>query len=78
MPGYITQTLHKFQHPIPPKPQHEPHKHNEIQYGTKIQLAEPDDQSPPILKDGIKPTTDHRDIPLLTMSCRQHNTSSTA
>jgi hypothetical protein len=29
MPGYITQTLHKFQHPIPPKLQHAPHKHNE-------------------------------------------------
>jgi hypothetical protein len=54
MPGYITQALHKFRHPLPPKPQPAPHKHNEIQYGTKLQLAEPDDELPPLPKDGIK------------------------
>jgi hypothetical protein len=54
MPGYVTQALHKFQHPLPSKPQHAPHKHNKIQYGTKLQLAEPDDKLPPLPKDGIK------------------------
>jgi hypothetical protein len=54
MPAYVTQALHNFQHPLPPKPQHAPHKHNEIQYGTKLQLAELDNEWPPLPKDGIK------------------------
>jgi hypothetical protein len=55
MPGYNTQALYKFQRPLPPKPQHAPHKRNKIhQYGTKLQVEEPDDKSPPLPKDGIK------------------------
>ena len=54
MPGYITQALHKFQHETPKLQQHAPHKHNEVQYGRKIQLTEPADTSPPLSKDDIK------------------------
>jgi hypothetical protein len=55
MPGYITQALHKFQHETPKLQQHHaPHKHNEVQYGRKIQLTEPADTLPPLSKDGTK------------------------
>jgi hypothetical protein len=46
--------LHKFQHETPKLQQHAPHKHNEVQYGRKIQLTEPADTSPPLSKDDIK------------------------
>jgi hypothetical protein len=54
MPGYIQQALHKFQHQAPSKPQHAPHKHNEIQYGAKTQLTDPADESPLLPKEGKK------------------------
>jgi hypothetical protein len=53
MPGYIQQALHKLQDPSPAKPQHAPHKHNEVEYGTKTQLTKPTNQLPPLPKDGI-------------------------
>jgi hypothetical protein len=54
MPGNISQALHKFQGPPPKTPQHAPHQHNAPQYGTKIQLTDPEDKSPNLSKEGIK------------------------
>ena len=45
MPSYIKDTLTKYQHPAPNKPQHAPHKWSTPSYGTKIQLAPPPDAS---------------------------------
>jgi hypothetical protein len=36
MPGYITTSLHKFQHPTPACPEHAPHTWNPSVYGAKI------------------------------------------
>jgi hypothetical protein len=47
MPGYIAKVLLKFQHPHPKIPEHQPAKHNQPQYGTKVQMTEPTDVSPP-------------------------------
>jgi hypothetical protein len=46
MPGYIASALHKFNHPTPSRPQYSPHKHNAPQYGTKVQLTDPQDTTP--------------------------------
>jgi hypothetical protein len=53
MPGYIAQALHKFHHAQPTKPQHSPHQHQEIQYGSQTQMTTPADTSPPLTKEGI-------------------------
>jgi hypothetical protein len=45
MPGYISKTLQKFQHPKPAKAQHAPHDWVRPTYGAKIQYA----QEPTIL-----------------------------
>ena len=44
--GYIQGLLKKYDHPLPSKPQHAPHKHCEITYGSKQQLV-PDNETPP-------------------------------
>ena len=41
MPGYVARALKKFQHPTPKQPCYSPHPVKPIQYGKKIQLAEP-------------------------------------
>ena len=46
MPGYVTATLHKFQHPPPTKKQDAPHPWNRPIYGAHTQYATPDDVSP--------------------------------
>ena len=38
----------------PLKPQHAPHKHREIAYGSKIQLAHEESSSPPLNAKGVK------------------------
>ena len=43
MPQYITKALEKFQHPLPAKPQHAPHRHSAPQYGAKTQMIDPPD-----------------------------------
>jgi hypothetical protein len=48
MPGYVQTALEEFEHPAPNKPEHQPHQHNPIQYGTKSQLTQPVDDSPPL------------------------------
>jgi endonuclease I len=35
MPGYIKESLHKFQHPAPVHPEHAPHAWNTPVYGAK-------------------------------------------
>ena len=46
--GYIAKVLLKYGHPIPNKPQLSSHKHCELIYGAKYQLAPEDDTSPPL------------------------------
>ena len=41
MPGYVTNTLHKFQHPKPNKAQDSPYPAAAKQYGIKVQLTNP-------------------------------------
>ena len=53
MPDYINKALIKFQHAIPTKPQHSPHKHTPITYGNALQLPIMDD-SPTLPPDQIK------------------------
>eukprot|EP00957_Ditylum_brightwellii_P083931 6379483-Ditylum_brightwellii.AAC.1 len=42
MPGYITKARTKYGHTLPKHPQHLPHKHVPIKYGTKTQWVEKD------------------------------------
>ncbi|KAL7480354.1 hypothetical protein ACHAW6_006049 [Cyclotella cf. meneghiniana] len=42
MPDYIPKALTRFQHSPPSRPQHAPYKCAPIQYGKKVQLAQPD------------------------------------
>ena len=51
---YITNLLLMFGHKKPLKPQHAPHKHREIAYGAKIQLAHEEPPSPPLNEEGVK------------------------
>ena len=54
MNGYIAKVLLKYGHPFPKKPQLSPHRHREISYGAKEQLAPEDDTSPPLDSQGTK------------------------
>ena len=54
MDGYIAKVLLKYGHPIPKKPQLSPHKHREVIYGAKEQLAPEDDTTPPLDRQGTK------------------------
>jgi hypothetical protein len=47
MPGYIKDTLHKFQHPLPKRPQYAPHHWIIPAYGQRIQYAPLPDAAPP-------------------------------
>ena len=53
VPEFVSSSLHKFQHPAPPKPQHSPAHAAPIQYGAKVQ-QEYLDTSPQISKEGIR------------------------
>lgn len=48
MPGYVQTMLDKFNHPKPTIPEHSPYQHNRPQYGVKVQLTDPIDNSPPL------------------------------
>jgi hypothetical protein len=39
MPGYIKDTLHKFQHPLPKSPQYAPHNWTVPAYGQRFHYA---------------------------------------
>ena len=54
MKGYIAKVLLKYGHPIPKKLQVLPHKHREVIYGAKNQLAPEDDTTPPLDSQGTK------------------------
>ena len=55
MPGYVKDTLHKFQHPTPTIPQHPPHQWTAPHYGsTEPQLAHPEDDSPELNTEEAK------------------------
>jgi hypothetical protein len=43
MSDYVECALAQFGHPIPKKPQHQPHQHAIPKYGATEQFAEPDD-----------------------------------
>jgi hypothetical protein len=47
MPGYIKDALHKFQHPLPKRPQYAPHNWTVPDYGQCIQCAPLPDAAPP-------------------------------
>jgi hypothetical protein len=47
MPGYIKNTPHKFQHPLPKRPQYAPHHWTVPSYGQRIQYAPLPDAAPP-------------------------------
>jgi hypothetical protein len=50
MPGYIKDTLHKYQHPAPTRPEHSPHTWNPPIYGAKTQFVN-DPTTSPTLSD---------------------------
>ena len=54
MNGYIANLLIKYGHKVPAKPQLPPHRHREINYGSKEQLAAEEDTSPKLNNEGIK------------------------
>ncbi len=45
MPEYVEQALARFGHPIPDKPQHQPHQHAIPTYGATVKYAKPKDTS---------------------------------
>ena len=45
MTGYIAKILQQFIHPTEKKPAHQHHQHVHPQYGTKVQLTEPEDKT---------------------------------
>ena len=54
MDRYIAKVLLNYGHPRPKKPQLSPHKHREVIYGEKDQLAPEDDTTPPLDSQGTK------------------------
>jgi hypothetical protein len=48
MPGYIKDALHKFQHPLPRRPQYAPYNWTVPAYGQCIQYAPLPDAAPPV------------------------------
>jgi hypothetical protein len=53
MPGYIKDALHKFQHPLPKRPQYAPHTWTVPDYGQRIQYAPLPDATPPATAEEI-------------------------
>jgi hypothetical protein len=53
MPGYIKDALHKFQHPLPKRPQYAPHNWTVPAYGQRVQYAPPPYMAPPATKADI-------------------------
>jgi hypothetical protein len=46
MPGYINAALHKYQHPVPERPEHSPHTWNPPIYGANTQFVSDTEPSP--------------------------------
>jgi hypothetical protein len=53
MPGYIKDALHKFQHPLPKRPQYAPYNWTVPAYGQHIQYAPLPDAAPPATAEDI-------------------------
>jgi hypothetical protein len=53
MPGYIKDALHKFQHPLPKRPQYAPRDWTVPTYGERIQYAPLPDAAPPATSEEI-------------------------
>jgi hypothetical protein len=49
MPKYVERALACFGHPLPSKPQHQPHQHAIPMYGATVQYAKPDNTSQQLL-----------------------------
>ena len=45
MPGYVPRALEQFNHPAPIGSQYTPHKWSRLNYGQKIQYAQPSDDT---------------------------------
>jgi hypothetical protein len=45
MPGYVADALAEFQHETPVRDEHQPHRHNAVQYGVKTQMTDPIDDT---------------------------------
>ena len=54
MDGYIANLLLKYGHKAPAKQKLSPHRHREINYGSKEELMEEEDTSPKINNESIK------------------------
>ena len=52
MPGYVENALHEFQHKTAGRPEHAPYQHNEPQYGAKVQMTDPINESPELSREG--------------------------
>jgi hypothetical protein len=53
MPGYIKDALHKFQHPLPKRPEYAPHNWTVPAYGQHIQYAPLPDSAIPATAEEI-------------------------
>jgi hypothetical protein len=53
MPGYSKDALHKFQHPLPTRPQYAPHNFTVPAYGQRIQCAPLPYAAPPATAEEI-------------------------
>jgi hypothetical protein len=53
MPGYIKDALHKFQHPLPKRPQYAPHNWTVPAYGQHIKYAPLPDATPSATSEEI-------------------------
>ena len=54
MPGYIDESLHKFQHPHPKRRQYSLHAWTHPAYGAKVQYADNLNNSPAILPNTVR------------------------
>jgi hypothetical protein len=54
MPGYIKDALHKFQHPLPKRPQYAPHNWTVPAYSQRIQYTPLPDAAPSATSEEIK------------------------
>jgi hypothetical protein len=53
MPNYVSEALHRFQHPAPYRPEHAPHDWTKPAYGQRQQFVTPHDDSDLLDQDGI-------------------------
>ena len=68
MPNYVSEALHKFQHPAPYRPEHAPHAWTKPAYGQRQQFVTPHNDSDLLDQDGINRVQQVVGIPLLRKS----------